>query len=186
MYDRIWMPLRFSNHAVLNTSSPIDSNMNNDFQPPNVVMSTASTPWNESLDIILSWKPLDPVWKFYVYMHFAEVRLELPRNETENNLPTPLPQFKGIPKREFSVFWNKTKLFNAFSPRFLYTDTLFTKDPVTGPKHEFSLLRTANSTFPPSINAMEIYRVNEFLQSPTDQHDGMVLFLKQNLTFFHL
>ncbi|XP_019092391.1 PREDICTED: putative leucine-rich repeat receptor-like protein kinase At2g19210 [Camelina sativa] len=171
VYDRIWMPLRFSNHAVLNTSSPIDSNMNNDFQPANVVMSTASTPWNESLDIVLSWKPLDPTWKFYVYMHFAEVRLDFPRNETENNLPTPLPQFKGIPKREFSVFWNKTKLFNAFSPRFLYTDTLFTKDPVTGPKHEFSLLRTANSTFPPSINAMEIYRINEFLQLPTDQHD---------------
>lgn len=151
------MPLRFSNYRVFSTNLTIDSNINNGFQPARAVMNTASTPLNASLDISLVWESVIPSWKFYVYMHFAEVQA-IPSNET----------------REFSVIWNdKTNLYDKFSPRFLYTDTLYTQNPVTGPKHDFLLKRTAKSTLPPIINAIETYRVNEFLQSPTDQQDGM-------------
>ncbi|CAL9223598.1 unnamed protein product [Arabidopsis halleri] len=155
VYDRIWMPLKFSNHRVFSTNLTIDSNINNGFQPARVVMNTASTPLNASLDISLIWEPVIPTWKFYVYMHFSEVQ-EIPSNET----------------REFSVIWNdKTTLYDNFTPRFLYTDTLYNQNPVTGPIHDFLLKRTAKSTLPPIINAIETYRVNEFLQSPTDQQD---------------
>ncbi|KAG2298376.1 hypothetical protein Bca52824_034848 [Brassica carinata] len=155
VYDRIWMPLKFSNHKVFITNLTIDSNINNGFQPARAVMNTASTPLNSSLDISLLWDPVIPTWKFYVYMHFSEVQ-EISSNDT----------------REFSVVYNeKNNLYDKFSPRFLYTDTLHNQNPVTGPSHDFTLKRTAKSTLPPIINAIETYRVNEFLQSPTDQQD---------------
>ncbi|KAF3489734.1 hypothetical protein F2Q69_00054929 [Brassica cretica] len=155
VYDRIWMPLKFSNHKVFSTNLTIDSNINNGFQPARAVMNTASTPLNSSLDISLLWDPVIPTWKFYVYMHFSEVQ-EIASNDT----------------REFSVIYNdKTNLYDKFTPRFLYTDTLHTLNPVTGPNHDFTLKRTAKSTLPPIINAIETYRVNEFLQPPTDQQD---------------
>ncbi|XP_010541120.1 PREDICTED: putative leucine-rich repeat receptor-like protein kinase At2g19210 [Tarenaya hassleriana] len=156
VYDRIWMPSRFSNHRVLNTSLVIDPNNNNGFQPARVIMSTATTPLNASQDIGLYWEPEDPKWKFYVYMHFAEVE-ELPRNET----------------REFRIFLGETPLMvnDTFTPRYLYTDTLFTEKPVSGESIEFYLRRTDKSTLPPIINAIERYQVNEFLQLSTDQQD---------------
>uniref|UniRef100_A0A1J3K3U0 non-specific serine/threonine protein kinase n=2 Tax=Noccaea caerulescens TaxID=107243 RepID=A0A1J3K3U0_NOCCA len=155
VYDRIWNPLKFPNHRVFSTNLTIDPNNNNGFQPARAIMNTASSPLNASVDIILYWEPTIPSWKFYVYMHFAEVQ-EIKSNET----------------REFSLFWNdNTTLYDSFSPRFLYTDTLYTQEPVTGPRHEFRLQRTDKSTLPPIINAVETYRVNEFLQPPTDQQD---------------
>ncbi|CAH2051243.1 unnamed protein product [Thlaspi arvense] len=157
VYDRIWNPLKFPNHRVLSTNLTIDPNNNIGFQPARAIMNTASTPIYASVDIIIYWIPETPSWKYYVYMHFADVQ-EIPSNETS----------------EFSVFWNdETNLYENFSPRFLYTDTLYTQSAVTGPSHEFRLQRTANSTLPPIINAVETYRVNEFLQPPTDQQDIM-------------
>jgi len=131
-------------------------------------MNTATSPEDLSQDIIFSWEPKDPTWKYFVYMHFAEV-VELPSNET----------------REFKVLLNEKEInMSSFSPRYLYTDTLFVQNPVSGPKLEFRLQQTPRSTLPPIINAIETYRVNEFLQSPTDQQDGTLSFLIQYLTLF--
>ncbi|CAH8359606.1 unnamed protein product [Eruca vesicaria subsp. sativa] len=155
VYDRIWIPLRFPQYKIFNATLPIDPNNNNGFQPARFVMNTATSPDNSSKDIALYWEPLDPTWKYYVYMHFSEV-LELPSNET----------------REFTVLLNEKSInMTVFSPRYLYTDTLSTQNPVSGPRLEFLLRRTAKSTLPPIINAIETYRVNEFLQSPTDQQN---------------
>ncbi|KAG5379173.1 hypothetical protein IGI04_027015 [Brassica rapa subsp. trilocularis] len=155
VYDRIWMPSRFKNHMILNTSLPIDQNYNNRFNPASVVMSTATRAINASDYIILFWEPADPRLKFYVYMHFAEVQV-LTRNQT----------------REFTVYYNNdTRLAEKFRPSYLYTDTVFTPDPVTGPIHEFSFVQTSGEMLPPIINAMEIYQVNEFFQLSTDQED---------------
>ncbi|KAL1218373.1 putative leucine-rich repeat receptor-like protein kinase [Cardamine amara subsp. amara] len=155
VYDRIWIPLRFPKYKIFNASLTIDSNNNNGFQPARLVMNTATSPEDSSQDIILYWEPQVPTWKYYVYMHFSEV-VELPSNET----------------REFSVLLNEKAInMSIFSPRYLYTDTLFVQNPVSGPRLEFHLRRTVKSTLPPIINAIETYRVNEFLQSPTDQQD---------------
>ena len=98
-------------------------------------------------------------------MHFSEV-VELPSNET----------------REFLVLLNEKSMnMSAFSPRYLYTDTLYVAKLVSGPRLEFTLRRTDKSTLPPIINAVETYRVNEFFQSPTAKQDGMVSFLKHSL-----
>lgn len=158
VYDRIWMPSRLKDHMILNTSLPIDQNYNNLFQPASVVMSTASRPLNASNYILLYWEPADPRLNFYVYMHFAEVEV-LTGNQT----------------REFIIFYNNdTILAEKFRPSYLYTDTVFTPGPVTGPIHEFNFLQTSLEMLPPIINAMEIYQVNEFLQLSTDQDDGKV------------
>ncbi|KAJ4890976.1 putative leucine-rich repeat receptor-like protein kinase [Raphanus sativus] len=45
------------------------------------------------------------------------------------------------------------------------------RNPVSGPRLEFLLRRTGKSTLPPMINAVETYRVNEFLNSTTDEQD---------------
>ncbi|WZZ72770.1 hypothetical protein YC2023_084140 [Brassica napus] len=155
VYDRIWMPSRFTDHMILNTSLPIDQNYNNLFQPASVVMSTATRPLNASSYILLYWEPEDPRLKFYVYLHFAEVEV-LTGNQT----------------REFTVNYNNdTTLAEKFRPSYLYTDTVVTPDPVTGLIHEFYLVQTSVEMLPPIINAMEIYQVNEFLQLSTDQED---------------
>ncbi|KAJ0239111.1 putative leucine-rich repeat receptor-like serine/threonine-protein kinase [Hirschfeldia incana] len=161
VFDRIWIPLRFPKYTIFNASLTIDSNNNNGFQPARSVMNTATSPEDSNKDIALYWEPEVHTWKFYVYMHFAEV-VELPSNET----------------REFSVLLNEKSInMTAFSPRFLYTDTLYVQNPVSGPKLEFLLRRTDKSTLPPIINAIETYRVNDFLQSPTDQQDAQAIMM---------
>ncbi|KAF8118269.1 hypothetical protein N665_0005s0037 [Sinapis alba] len=161
VFDRIWIPLRFPKYTIFNASLIIDSNNNNGFQPARSVMNTATSPEDSNQDIILYWEPEVPTWKYYVYMHFAEV-VELPSNET----------------REFTVLLNEKSInMTSFSPRYLYTDTLFAQNPVSGPRLEFLLRRTAKSTLPPIINAIETYRVNEFLQSPTDQQDAQAIMI---------
>ncbi|KAL0733379.1 hypothetical protein Bca4012_009589 [Brassica carinata] len=161
VFDRIWIPLRFPKYTIFNASLTIDSNNNNGFQPARSVMNTATSPEDSNQDIILYWEPEDSTWKYYVYMHFAEV-VELPSNET----------------REFSVLLNEKSInMTVFSPRYLYTDTLFVQNPVSGPRLEFRLKSTAKSTLPPIINAIETYRVNEFLQSPTDQQDAQAIMM---------
>ncbi|KAJ4890979.1 Leucine-rich repeat transmembrane protein kinase protein [Raphanus sativus] len=155
VYDRIWMPSRFENNMILNTSLPIDQNYNNLFQPAGVVMSTATTPLNANEYILLYWEPADPRLKFYVYLHFAEVEV-LTTNQT----------------REFTIYYNNdTTLAEKFRPSYLYTDTVFTPDPVTGLIHAFSLVQTSVEMLLPIVNAMEIYQVNEFVQLSTDQED---------------
>ncbi|KAL0760459.1 hypothetical protein Bca101_076609 [Brassica carinata] len=109
VFDRIWTPLRFPKYKIFSASLTVDSNNNNGFQPARLVMNTATSPEDSSQDISLFWEPDDPTWRYYVYMHFSEV-VELPSNET----------------REFLVLLNEKSMnMSAFSPRYLYTDTLY-------------------------------------------------------------
>ncbi|ESQ54232.1 hypothetical protein EUTSA_v10024418mg [Eutrema salsugineum] len=101
-----------------------------------------------------SISPDDPRSKFYVYMHFAEVQ-KLQRNET----------------REFDIYVNGVLLAKYFRPSYLFTDTRSTTEPVGRAENEIIIEKTALSTLPPIINAIELYQINEFLQLPTDQQD---------------
>jgi hypothetical protein len=45
--------------------------------------------------------------------------------------------------------------------------------PLTGStRYQLSLSKTENSTLPPIINAIEVYKVQDFSQSETQQDDG--------------
>ncbi|KAL1218375.1 Senescence-induced receptor-like serine/threonine-protein kinase [Cardamine amara subsp. amara] len=157
IYDRIWTPRTLADTNKLNTSLTIDQGFHNGYQPPSTVMSTAETPQNESHYMTLIFRPVDPNAKFYVYLHFAEVE------ELKTNLT-----------REFHIWLDESLLVRSFKPRYLFTDTVSTPNPVGGIMVNFSLQqpgKTGDSVLPPIINALEIYQVNEFLQIPTDSQD---------------
>ncbi|ESQ50532.1 hypothetical protein EUTSA_v10023115mg [Eutrema salsugineum] len=162
IYDRIWTPRSFSSplseFKTVNTSLTVDQGFHNGYQPAPTVMSTAATPRNESQSMLLVLKPLDPNAKFYAYMHFAEIE------EFKNNLT-----------RQFDVWVDNTVLSRFFKPRYLFTDTVSTPEPVSGASLNFSLYQPTSDlggfVLPPIINALEIYQAIEFLQIPTDPLD---------------
>jgi len=119
-------------------------------------MSTAVTPANVSAPLVISWRPADPTEQFYVYLYFMEIQ-ELATNQT----------------REFNIVENGKQRFSKFSPRNLLVTTLYSSSASSGKEIIYSLQKTQNSTLPPIINALEIYRVIDFPQSDTFEGDGM-------------
>ena len=99
----------------------------------------------------------DPSQKLYMYMHFAEVE-----------------DLKGQ-IREFTISVNNESYGGPVAPRYLFSDTVYSKYSMSGSTTKelfISLTRTDRSTHPPIINALEIYRLKELLQSSTKQDDG--------------
>ncbi|KAK0595704.1 hypothetical protein LWI29_009220 [Acer saccharum] len=154
IFDRIWMPKNFLGWKILSTSLPIDKSENPNFiRPSPAVMGTAVTPENVSESLSLTWDPPNPTSKYYVYMHFAEVEILV--NQT----------------REFNISQNGKFFFGPLVPDYLLSTTVYNVKPARGEKILFSMERTARSTLPPIINAIEIYMVQEISQSTTDQND---------------
>jgi len=119
-------------------------------------MSTAVTPANGSAPLVISWEPDDESEQFYVYMHFTEIQV-LSTNQT----------------REFNIRGNgESGSFQNFSPRYLSVNTVYTTSAIRGKVITYSLERTENSTLPPIINAIEIYRVIDLQKPETFQGDG--------------
>lgn len=143
------------------------------FQPAPSVMNTAATPRNESAPMEFNW-PSDSKTAFFVYMYFAELK-KLKANES----------------REFDVFLNGKRWHNeSLSPVYLAELAFYSTVPLTGETFEVSFVRTANSTLPPILNALEVYRVVNFSQSETDGQDGMnfelLLLISPTFKFFLL
>ncbi|XWS18917.1 hypothetical protein CRYUN_Cryun32bG0086000 [Craigia yunnanensis] len=94
--------------------------------------------------------------KFYVYMYFAEVE-KLQAN-----------QF-----RQFNISLNGQHWSGPDSPAYLESTTVYKTLPLTGEvEYEFLIYKAQNSSLPPIINALEVYRVNELPQLETNQ-DGV-------------
>ncbi|KAI4305442.1 hypothetical protein L6164_028807 [Bauhinia variegata] len=158
VYDRIWWKLDEqvgqNNWTSFSNSIPAGSLKNNDFQPPEIVMSTWVTPVNASAPLNFSWTPPKASNQYYVYMHFAELQ-ELAKNET----------------RAFNVILNGQTQNETIVPKYLKVDTFYSRSAISGERFEILLVRTQNSTLPPILNAIEIYKVKEFPQSETNQED---------------
>ncbi|KAL2332311.1 hypothetical protein Fmac_019892 [Flemingia macrophylla] len=154
-YDRFWDVCDFNQDwiSVVNESITADSLGQNHFKPPAVVMRTAVTPANASAPLIISWDPEDENDQFYVYFHFTEIQV-LAANQT----------------REFNIMFNDI-LWYKESPRYLFVYTIYGKSAFSGKKFKFSLEMTKNSTLPPIISAIEIYKVIDFQQLNTFQGD---------------
>ncbi|KAL5156665.1 LRR receptor-like serine/threonine-protein kinase IOS1 [Glycine soja] len=154
VYDRYWSDVDLDTWRPLNFPIDADSLVQNKYQPPAVVMSTAITPANVSAPSVISWKPDDPKDSFYVYMHFTEIQV-LAKNQT----------------REFNITLNGNPWHENMSPRYHIADTIYSTSGISGEKIIFSFVMTETSTLPPIINAIEIYRVKEFPQQDTYQGD---------------
>ncbi|PHT45929.1 hypothetical protein CQW23_15087 [Capsicum baccatum] len=141
-YDRIWMPFQWDNKAIINTTQEVRENS---YRVPSVVMSTAVTP--DPLiatgdSVSFAWIAENMTDKYYMYLHFAEV-LEL--------------QVAQI--REFNIYVNGNLFYGPVSPIYLSTTTIYTVAPGIGTgRYDVVINKTATSTLPPLLNALEIYR----------------------------
>ncbi|KAF3450654.1 hypothetical protein FNV43_RR06743 [Rhamnella rubrinervis] len=156
IHDRVWRPYTYSKWTQLTTTGTVDNGSNNKYQPPPEVMRTAATPINASEPLVFYWTPDDSKAEFYVYLHFAEVQ-KLEANEY----------------RAFTVNLNGARLYDGIvSPTYLYTNTIYTPSALTAENFTFSLTRLENSTLPPILNAIEVYKAIDFSQLETEQDDG--------------
>lgn len=140
----------------LSTNLPVDTN--NLYNVPQLAMKTALIPTNASQTLNLGWTLNDITAQSYIYMHFAEIQ-NLQANEI----------------REFDITYNGgLRWFSFFRPEKLSLTTMFNPRAVSSSngKFNFSFAMTGNSTLPPLINALEIYKVLDFLQLETDQNEG--------------
>ncbi|XP_014498482.1 LRR receptor-like serine/threonine-protein kinase IOS1 isoform X2 [Vigna radiata var. radiata] len=161
VYDRYWYSRSSwndcnfgENWKPLNASIPDDSLNENDYKPGATIMSTAVEPQNDSAPLVISWKPQLETDEFYVYMHFTEIQV-LTTNQT----------------RHFNFMLNDESWYENFSPRYHGMNTIYSTLAISGKEIKFSLERTENSTLPPIISAIEIYRVIDLQKPETLQGD---------------
>ncbi|URD90174.1 receptor-like serine threonine-protein kinase [Musa troglodytarum] len=141
-YDRIWRfyitPPVWSD---INSSQPIQTSPGDAFQVPAAVMATAVTPANgTSLGFFIG---TDTGVVYYVYMHFAEFNA--------------LSQTKS---RIFDVFVNDELKASSVKPEYLLSTHIslsLTSALRTDVTYNLTLNSTSGSSFPPILNAIEVY-----------------------------
>ncbi|KAM5579223.1 putative LRR receptor-like serine/threonine-protein kinase [Rosa sericea] len=155
MHDRFWYSHSREDWTQLSTSSTIDLNQNDFYQPASIVMRTAATPKLATDDLSFFWLPADKNTEYYVYLHFAEVE-ELSANQS----------------RQLEITMNGERFYGPFAPGYLETFTVWNKLAMSGGQYNFSVIKGAgNSDLQPILNAIEIYTVKEFSEQETNQDD---------------
>ncbi|XP_076937131.1 putative LRR receptor-like serine/threonine-protein kinase At1g05700 [Bidens hawaiensis] len=120
-------------------------------------MSTAVTPTISTDDIYLKFNTTINE-KYFFYLHFAEVEI-LKSNET----------------REFNIYLDEDFWYGPLSPS-TNSITIESKLPRTGfSSYTLKINKTLNSTLPPLVNAMEIYRVKQFQRHQTEDQDAAAI-----------
>ncbi|GAU24777.1 hypothetical protein TSUD_356060 [Trifolium subterraneum] len=149
VYDRIWLPFQLIDTKPLNTSNGLL--IQSIYSPPAIVMSTAATPVNVSAPIIFHWDADNVTDQYVIYMHFNEVE-ELTKSEA----------------RAFNITVNGLFFYGPMIPGYQVADTILSPTPLTGAeRYIISLFKTENSTLPPILNAVEIYKLKDFSKSET-------------------
>ncbi|GAU24789.1 hypothetical protein TSUD_356190 [Trifolium subterraneum] len=154
--DRIWLPYELSSDwRRLSTSFNNDDLYQNDYKLPAIVMSTAVTPVNESAPLQFHWDADNVNDEYYYYLHFNEVE-----------------KLAGKETRTFIITLNGDTFNGPDISGYQVVETIYSTAPVTGVKrYQISLSKTENSTLPPILNAIEIYKVKDFSQLETQQGD---------------
>ncbi|GAU24775.1 hypothetical protein TSUD_356040 [Trifolium subterraneum] len=157
VYDRIWAPsFLYSDWTRLNTSLNNDDLVQKDYELPAIVMSNAITPVNASAPLQFEWEADNVNEQYYAYLHFNEVE-KLAENET----------------RAFNITMNDEYWYGPSEiPKYQSVHNIVSTKPLTGAtSYLFSLSKTENSTLPPILNAIEVFKVKDFSQSETQQDD---------------
>jgi hypothetical protein len=119
-------------------------------------MSTAVTPVNVSARILFYWDADDVNDQYYLYTHFNEVE-KLAANET----------------RAFNIKVNGDLLYGPVVPIYRKAITIISKIALTEASvYQITLSETNNSTLPPILNAIEVYKLKDFSHSETQQDEG--------------
>ncbi|XP_038986306.1 senescence-induced receptor-like serine/threonine-protein kinase isoform X2 [Phoenix dactylifera] len=129
----------------LNSSANINHQPNDGFEVPSMVMRTAAAPKDDgsSLQILGAAQDENSPSKYHIFLYFAEI--ELLRNQS----------------RIFDIYLNGNLWVDAFSPRYLETDNIFTEEPLSFERYNITISEAAESTLPPILNAIEIYEVKQ-------------------------
>lgn len=160
-HDRIWVPYLDNKTSLLSTDLSV--NTDNFYNVPQPVAKTAAVPENRSEPLTLDWSLDDISAQSYIYMHFAEIQ-NLEANET----------------REFNITYNGGRnWFSYFRPPKFTITTIYNPAAVSSPdgNFNFTFAMTGNSTLPPLINGLEIYKVLNIEQLETDQDEGKLSIL---------
>lgn len=156
VYDRMWSPYNQTDWKQISTSLTVNTNSSS-FHLPQDTLKTPATPANASEPLIDFEFPESSNDKVYIYLHFAEVQA-LRANET----------------REFDISLNGVSINDSYRPLYLQSETIRNPAPVIceNSKCIIKLSKSAKSTHPPLLNAIEGFAVADFRQSETDDNDG--------------
>ncbi|XP_023643522.1 receptor-like protein kinase At3g21340 isoform X2 [Capsella rubella] len=157
--DRKWYPF-FNAKEWKELTTNLAINNSNGYEPPQIVMGSASTPISTSAPWNFTWFLPSPTTKFYMYMHFGEIET---LDSSDN--------------REFNVALNGELLYERYSPSTLVMRTLSdaTAQQCEGGKCLLELTKTLNSTLPPLINALEVFTVIDFSHLETNEDDVVAM-----------
>ena len=122
---------------------------------------TAVRPVNESDALYYNWAVDDLSLQLQVYMHFAE-----------------LEQLNATQKREFNVCCGDNLCYNStIRPEYLITTTVEPPQPLTGQsQYACTFKQTSKSNLPPIANAVEVFVIRQYKETPTRNQDGMYVF----------
>ncbi|XP_038890017.1 LRR receptor-like serine/threonine-protein kinase IOS1 [Benincasa hispida] len=156
-YDRIWSPpAALTNWSPLSTSLTVNNNDEPGFMAPSKVLSTASTVKNATAPMEFFWRDADASNQYYVYMYFAEIQV-----------------LKANQSRLFKIYLNdKLWIKDDILFEYLTENVARSLVPLTSSTtYDFKFIMSQASTLPPILNAVEIYKVINFLQLTTQQQD---------------
>ncbi|KAG7600295.1 Leucine-rich repeat [Arabidopsis suecica] len=155
VFDRGWTRYNIRNCSRIRTNQTV--NVNNDYQPPEIAMVTASVPTDPDAPMNISLFPVEPTLQLSMVMHFAEIQ-----------------ELNSSDVREFNIMYNGKHIYGPIRPLNFITSSVYTSTEVVADENRqytFSLRRTENSTLPPLLNAMEIYTVILLPQQATDRKE---------------
>ncbi|OMO66488.1 hypothetical protein COLO4_30542 [Corchorus olitorius] len=155
-YDNIWLSYNIPDSVAINTSLDIDTRAST-YGLPVGVLTTASRSLNVSysLRFSFSYNSAASTSQYFTVIHFAEIAEDARNKLTQFNI-----SFNDIENTKQTVTLEYLK---ALSLRFqnLTTDGDFS----------LTLVATPESDLPPILNALDIYQVLQFPNSPTHQSD---------------
>ncbi|KAJ3701806.1 hypothetical protein LUZ61_005511 [Rhynchospora tenuis] len=153
-YDLSW-PTLSGSPIWTQLSTNLSINTSAFFGAPSAVLQNAATPVN-STALGIMFEEDDSSTKVFFVFYFAEL-VKLSTNQL----------------REFNIYFNGKKVYGPYSPSYLSSDAIYTTDFITGiHNYSFLLNATENSTLPPLLNAIEVYR-GMFLTEPlTDKNEA--------------
>ncbi|KNA18110.1 hypothetical protein SOVF_073770 [Spinacia oleracea] len=155
-FDRMWNPAVPISGSSIETMSEVGSS--NDFSLPSSVMKAALVPKSLGQSIQIYQQATDKSTTFYFFLHVAEI-LSLRAGQL----------------REFNISINGVKQSKIFNPLYLQTTTIFNQEPITDSYLNITIHKTMNSTLPPILNAMELYKVKNISELSTDEADILAI-----------
>ncbi|XP_062157096.1 senescence-induced receptor-like serine/threonine-protein kinase isoform X2 [Alnus glutinosa] len=154
VYDRYWEPLLIEGCIPIATNSTVFSTQGNDnaYKLPAEVLRTAAGTPNGSIPLALVWSPPNSLSKCYFYFHFAEIE-----------------KLGAGQQREFTINLNgERNLRESVKLDYLNPLTVVQDDPpVSGSRLNFSINAAGMTKFPPILNAVEIFELQELPNKPT-------------------